>query len=376
MKSTLLILPYLVRDTIHRWLMRISSPLARLFVVLFLSFCGLIFLSSYVISVKVLRDRIRSSGADLVVASEYVQAQKALPERGPCIIPQRPEEYLLYHLRESFASAKCGQHFISLVEYPPVMTGLFPGGARQNGLYLLPQRSDTYRGPVEVSIEEHRTTAQSLADADVPLLRKLYPGGALFLPTGSLPFIWQNGYMNKYVLRVQHATADRVDVWEQMLRQLSRLDKTNMNILASTGLLRELHQLETIQYRFRVWVTIGISAIICLLLTSISSLEFRQSEYIYALIGSFGINRFLLYLSFIAENVVLVATGFCGALAGLWGVRGYITETLYKSPGITLTLWELEDDIRTFLLAFGICVLVSSVPILFAIFRPIGNVLK
>ena len=68
----LLILPYLVRDTIHRWLMRISSPLARLFVVLFLSFCGLIFLSSYVIAVKVLRDRIRSSGADLVVATEYV----------------------------------------------------------------------------------------------------------------------------------------------------------------------------------------------------------------------------------------------------------------------------------------------------------------
>lgn len=376
MKSTLLILLYLVRDTIHRWLMRISSPLARLSVVLFLSFCGLIFLSSYVISVKVLRERIRSSGADLLIATEYVQSQKALPERGPSFLTHRPEDYDFYHLREAFANAKCETHFLTMVEYPPVMTALFPGDAKRNGLYLLPPRSDTYRGPVEVDIENHRTTAQSLTDADVPLLRRLYPGGALFLPTGSLPFIWQNGYLNKLVLQVKQATASRVEVWEQMFRQLSRLDKSNMNIVSSTPLLRELQQLETIQYRFRVWVTIGISIIICLLLTSVSSLEFRQSQYVYALIGSFGISRILLYLTYIGENVVLVTFGFCGALAGLWGVRHYITETLYKSPGVTLTLWELEDDIRTFILAFGICVLVSSVPILCAIFRPIGKVLK
>ncbi len=356
--------------------MRISSPLARLSVVLFLSFCGLIFLSSYVISVKVLRERIRSSGANLLIATEYVQTQKALSERGPSILSHRPEDYDFYHLRESFASAKCEEHYLSLVEYPPVMTSLFPGNAQHNGLYLLPRRADMYRGPVEVDIEDHRTTAQNLADADVPLLRRLYPGGALFLPTGSLPFIWQNGYLNKFVLQVKQATASRVEVWEQMFRQLSRLDKTNMNIVSSTPLLRELQQLETIQYRFRVWVTIGISIIICLLLTSVSSLEFRQSQYVYALIGSFGISRMLLYLTYIGENVVLVAMGFTGALAGLWGVRHYITETLYKSPGISLTLWELEDDIRTFLLAFGICVIVSSVPILCAILRPIGKVLK
>ncbi len=356
--------------------MRISSPLARLSVVLFLSFCGLIFLSSYVISVKVLRDRIRSSGADLLVVSEYVASQKALAERGPGMLSHRPEDYDFYHLRESFASAKCEEHYLSLVEYPPVMTSLFPGNAQHNGLYLLPRRADMYRGPVEVDIEDHRTTAQNLTDADVPLLRRLYPGGALFLPTGSLPFIWQNGYLNKFVLQVKQATASRVEVWEQMFRQLSRLDKTNMNIVSSTPLLRELQQLETIQYRFRVWVTIGISIIICLLLTSVSSLEFRQSQYVYALIGSFGISRMLLYLTYIGENVVLVAMGFTGALAGLWGVRHYITETLYKSPGISLTLWELEDDIRTFLLAFGICIIVSSVPILCAILRPIGKVLK
>ena len=70
-----------------------------------------------------------------------------------------------------------------------------------------------------------------------------------------------------------------------------------------------------------MWITLGISAIICLLLTSISSLEFQQNRYIYALIGSFGINRFLLCLSFLVENAVLVAVGY------------YFNTALMKSEG-------------------------------------------
>lgn len=376
MKSSLLIIPYLARDTIHRWLMRISSPLARLFVVLSLSFCGLLYLSSYVIAVKVLRQRIHNSGADMIIASGYVRAQDTLVERGACIIPQQPKHYELYYFRESFASAKYGQQFLSLVEYPPVLTNKFPASTTGNGLYLLPAHPDNYRGPVEVFIEGHRTTAQCLAKGDAPLLHRIYPSGAILIPTGSLSFIWQNGYLYKYIIQVKQATVERVEIWEHMLKKLSKLDKSNMNILTSTPLLRELRLLEDVQYRFRVWVTIGISSIICLLLTSISSLEYRQSQYVYALIGSFGISRILLYLTYIAENAVLVTVGFSGALSGLWAIRDYITESLYKSPGITLNLCELEDDIRTFLLGFGICVLVSSIPILCAISRPIGKVLK
>lgn len=373
MKTTLLIIPYLIRDTLHRWMMRISSPLARFSVALFLSFCGLIFLSSYVISVKVLRDKIRSTGADLVIATQYISGA-VLPERGPGLIPIDEESYDLYEMRESFISAKVGEQFISVVEYPPVMTRMLP----QQGcsVYLLPQRGGTYRGPTEISIENHQTTVQTLADSDVPLLRKLYPAGAVFVPTGAFSFIWKRGCVIKYVLKMKNTEAEFVEVRERMLRTLARLDKIRMTIISSTGLLRELRQLESVQYQFRVWVTLGISAIICLLLTSISSLEFRQSEYIYALIGSFGISRFLLYLTYVGENVILVTLGFCTSLAGLWWVRSYITEVLYKSPGLTLSLWELEDDIRTFVLAFGISVVVSSIPILCAIFRPIGNVLK
>lgn len=66
MKSLILTALYLAKDTLNRWVSRISSPLARVLVVFFLSLCALCFLGSYVITAKALRDKIRTQGGDLV----------------------------------------------------------------------------------------------------------------------------------------------------------------------------------------------------------------------------------------------------------------------------------------------------------------------
>lgn len=374
MWGTLLIAFYLARDTVYRWFTRPSSPLARLSVVFFLSLCGLIFLSSYVISVKVLRQRIHRSGANLVVVAEYME-RGSVHRSGHELVQPDPEQYDLYLFHESFAGTMMGKRRYSLVEYMPVCTGLFPRTER-NGMYLLPAAPVYQTGPEEVSLDGYSLRAVTIPEKQAGILRRLYREGAVFIPYGSLNNIWQNGYMRRYVLRMKNPTADQVQQQEAALSLLGKLDKRRLNILSSGKLLEQLGEMESTQYSFRVWITLGISAIICLLLTSISSLEFQQNRYIYALIGSFGINRFVLFLSFIVENTVLLAVGFAASLAAVWGVRDYITRVLYKSPDITLTLWELENDIRTFLLAFGICVLVSSIPIAFAASRPIGKILK
>lgn len=374
MWGTVLIIFYLARDTVYRWLTRISSPLSRLSVVFFLSLCGLIFLSSYVISIKLLKSQIRNSGADLVVAAEFVGEGK-VHQAGNGIIPPAPEKYHLYHFNETFVTATIGQQHYSLVEYMPDSNVLFPV-TQHNGMYLLPTQPNEKQLPETVQVEGYRLNAVTLPEKSSIILRRLFQSGAVFIPYGSLTELWKHGYVRRIVMRMKNPTAANVQQQENILRQLARLDKLNLDIISSGKLLMELGQLESSQYKFRVWITIGISAIICLLLTSISSLEFRQNRYVYALIGSFGISRALLFTSFIAENTLLVAAGFAAALGTVWAVREYITTVLYKSPDITLSLWELENDIRTFCLAFGICVLVSSIPIGVAACRPIGKVLK
>ena len=371
--GSLRVLLYLVRDTLHRWLTRISSPLARVMVVFFLSLSGLIFLSSYVISVNALRIRINRSGAGLIVSVEMVHGGIHAP--GHALIRHMPGEYTLHIFHESFAPVQIGQTYSALVELPPELSTLLPPGAH-NGLLALPEKPVKQRHPIEVKLNDYRLTATTLPEQEAGFLRRLWPSGAVFVPAGSQHSAWSNGFLRKYVLQVQQVDGASVMRWENMLRQLSRLDKRNLNIISSANLLDELSEMESIQYRVRVLVAVGISIIICLLLTAISSLEYRQNRYVYALLGSFGASRPLLFLAFIGENTALVAAGFGGALAALYSALQYMTTTLYRAPELRLSMWELEDDIRTFCLALGICVAVSGVPILAAICRPIGKVLK
>lgn len=374
MWGTLLIVFYLARDTVYRWFTQMSSPLSRLAVVFFLSLCGLVFLSHYVISLKTLRKRIISSGAELIVATE-VAPRGSVHRSSHSPVPYKPSEYELYRFNEAFATATQGQRNYALVEYLPDCTGLFPVG-RGCGVFLLPAEPTQHKLPEVLTLHGYRLRAVTIPEREARLLRRLYRAGAVFIPYGSNSSLWQEGFMRRYVLQIKSPTPENVGRYEDMLRLMARLDHRRMTIISSAELLEQFATLEKTQYTVRVWVSCGISAIICLLLTCISSLEFRRSRYIYALIGSFGINRVMLYLSFIIENCLLVALGFAASLAVVWNLRHYITAVLYKSPDISLSLAELEDDIRTFALAFGICIIVSSIPIAVAAARPIGKELK
>ena len=67
MISLILTILYLARDTVHRWFTRVSSPIARILVVYFLTLSALAALGSYVISLNVVRDEIIKRGGDMVV---------------------------------------------------------------------------------------------------------------------------------------------------------------------------------------------------------------------------------------------------------------------------------------------------------------------
>ena len=78
MISLILTILYLARDTVHRWFTRVSSPIARILVVYFLTLSALAALGSYVISLNVVRDEIIKRGGDTVVSSFSTSADHAV----------------------------------------------------------------------------------------------------------------------------------------------------------------------------------------------------------------------------------------------------------------------------------------------------------
>lgn len=372
MRAFVRILLYLMQETLYRWGMRFSSPLSRFFVVFFLSFCGLAFLSSYVLSVQMLRTQINRSGADLIVVTDFMDSGAALAS-GESLLAPRPEEYELHVFCEPFASVLVGEQPYPLAEYMPDAALLLPP-IGNNGVFVIPKQSIPSPRPEQVRIESYLIRAHAIPHH--PLLSRLWPNGVVLIPHGMMPELHNNGCSRRYVLKLTHADVNKIAEWEAVLNGLSRMDKRTLMVMSSRRLMEELAERERSQYRFRVAVSVGISLILCALLTAVSSMEFRQNEYVYALMSSFGVSRFLLYLTFVAENALLVFGGFAAALAALWQSKDYLTHILFQTMDAELNLWDLEDDIRTFCLAFGLCIPISTLPILAAVYRPIGKILK
>lgn len=81
MKSLILTVLYLAKDTVHRWLSRLSSPLARVLVVFFLTLAALCGMGSYAISAKIVKDKLLSRGGDSVAI--HVAASADTPHGYP-----------------------------------------------------------------------------------------------------------------------------------------------------------------------------------------------------------------------------------------------------------------------------------------------------
>ncbi len=375
MSARLFLLLYLLRDTLHRWSKRVSSPLARLLVVLSLALSGLVFLSHYALSIRVLEDKIARSGADLLVAGEYLSGEKACLGEGHSILSAVEDECELYIFNDLFISGKVGHISYPVVEYMPEMFRLLP--TSDNAIFVLPDEAVTHSAPADIDIEGYTFQGVFLNEERAGFLRKLYTRGAILVPQGSLSLsTLAPGMLKKYVVRFMRIDVETVARWEEMLTLLSRLDSRHLTILSSRQMLRELEQLKEMQYYFRTGIVLGCCCVIGLLLTSISSMEFRQNEYVYALMGSFGISRLYLFFTFVAENTLLVFSGFGIALLGLRYMGACLVEKLCHMEGYEFSMDILAEDIRIFLIAFTILIPVSCLPILGAIFRPIGNILK
>ena len=105
-------------------------------------------------------------------------------------------------------------------------------------------------------------------------------------------------------------------------------------------------------------------------------MEYRQNEYIYTLMKSFGIHPFMLVGAFIIENILIVGVSFAAAITTFMYFQRIIVTQVLKLGNYTLTLEEVRPEIMYISYALIVCVLISAIPILVAANRRIGYVLK
>lgn len=379
MKSFPSVLFYLTVDTLHRWVMRVSNPLARFLVVFCLVFCALTVLSHYLLSARTLEGQIRKNGGDMIVMARYCPSSEVAaldPLEG---MPRYAGGRECVILNELFQNATIRDRRFKLVEYPLWGAGLFQGMdvRPDNGVFVLPPRSEPGASPEEVMVTNHRIRAVVVPEYAAMALRKIYPNGGVFVPEGVLSALkMRTGLTRMYMFRFEQTEVASMRVLEKRLLKLIELDGWSAQVRSSLELLEELETTRASQQVYRMGISLGIGVIVCVLLTSISSMEFRQNEYIYALMNSFGVNRLLLVAVFMVENCVLVFGALACAVTLFHGLSGFLVKEFLKMPGMTLSVVDMRDDIVLLSVSLLTCIAVSTIPIVCAVFRPVGCVLK
>ena len=129
------------------------------------------------------------------------------------------------------------------------------------------------------------------------------------------------------------------------------------------------------QTQCRATFCLGIVFIVGILLTALAGMEYRQNEFIYTLMKSFGINPLLLVASFIVENLILVAVSFGAAILVFMKAQRIIVAQ-FKLGQYSLTIQEIMPEIQLISATLLLCIFVSAIPITVAANRQIGRVLK
>lgn len=379
MKSLILTSLYLAKDTIHRWFSRVSSPLARVLVVYFLGLCALCSLGSYALATKIVRDKIISRGGDLVLVNVSPSRET---ERAHLPTAAELEELLDIETYEliTVGSARLqnGLHtpvytfdFDRMGQYLPLM-------ASSGGPTLLQTSEGTLPpGPADVEFQGEPSTVFVRILPENHLLMRLIHSRGIIVQADSLPENSMHHSFVRLVARVRHLeNTDSILRVERYFKNLIRLEQANGNVISASRLLEELDTVLSKQTLCRMAFCLGISCIVGILLTALAGMEYRQNEYIYTLMKSFGIHPIMLVGAFIVENVLIVGASFAAAVATFMHFQKIIVTQLLKLGDYSLSLEEILPEIHIISITLGVCILISSIPIIIAAHRDIGRVLK
>ncbi len=379
MKSLILTLLYLAKDTVNRWFTRISSPLARVLVVFFLSLSALCALGSYVISTKLVKDKIVRQGGDLIYATI------SPPDDVPSALPSDKDISQLlgadsYALTLINSTATEERKRVNVYTYDFCRSGQFLPLLSANGqpTILATESSGIPKGPNSVRLGRSRQEicVRHLPE-EHPLMRMVGNAGLILQPDQLPPNTNLHSATQQIIIRVREINSSKdISRAENFLHQFLKLDHRHGSVISASRLLSEMDLLLSKQTQCRIAFCVGISTIVGILLTALAGMEYRQNEYIYTLMKSFGIRPILLVGAFIGENIIIVGASFAAALAAFFYFQELIVSEILKLGSYTLSVQEILPEIHLICYTLLGCILMSSIPITAAANRDIGRVLK
>jgi hypothetical protein len=370
---------YLVRHTLGRWWENPWSPLARLTVAALMATLLSGTSCIFEVSTKILRLKLQKSGADTIVVNRTVVGG---------------------------TQPSCAELFSDLKRYGATMSlkrcFQFATGDLEHRLTVYAYNDKSFAVLSKIS---GATSAECfVVDKGLPeglrsnvnLQGRLYPSevipaegmlhnipgdsadGLLLLPESYIQdLLLETGYTDVFILLKEDPNTSVPQIVD-ILNHLNRLDRLNLNIFSASAVMREIEELEKRRSLVVPALVELTGAIIFSVFAAISTLEYRDNRYIFALLRSMGAPAYSLFLQFFAEGVVVVSAG-AGLAAALAQALLPVAAGFLKFPEALPFIYQslhspdlLKLLLGTMLGAVGF----SCIPIIPALRRRIGLILS
>lgn len=395
MKSTILILTYLLKDTFHRWLEQPTSVLSRLIITVLLCVTSLGIFAYLEGSALALEKQIDRAGPGRVYVSQSVRGSDSVSKL-PSTLSERFGDLDYAGNAAESVSIKFA-FFKGIGEMNTVFNvGFYDPEHRGNALLFdnLPQFESEAAGH---SVFIFSQTLPAGLSFDVTILGNTVSGivrpmpgllnavgaNVVLLAEGDFGDVLLNGYKDTLAFdfgldtQVVRESVSMLEAYIATDRDYYRsIRQEEPEIVASVELMDELNATRDSQSFWTAALVILIGVVTAFELGGAATLEFDKSSFVCALIRSFGVRKRWLYLQRLLEAVAISLSAYLLSLSAVFALREYLLPQMDESLAESLSnsvLFETSLPILISLLAGS---LIASIPIALGLRKKIGKILS
>jgi hypothetical protein len=380
MKSSILIVSYLWKDTWSRWLEQPSSFLARVFVGALLVSVATLILVALSVMERTLRERLENFGLNTLVIRNMVvgtDPELLLASSGPDRLAPLQTQGQSLRLRQLFMRGRTDwQNNVLVMSYAPESLAALGSWMSEDTPLIC--FSDTLPPGAMVQVQVDRLSGWAVVRRPGDRLRPLINETVILAPQGWAREVERGGYVD-ITLFERHPDALPMADLVHAVQQVYTLDRrTPPQIQSSLQLIEELELLQETQTKWRAGLALGLGLTIALVFGTIAVLEFRQNMYIGALLRSMGVPGGYLYLRQWAENTLLANGAAVAALLVLSFFHVSLFSTLGFEAAGARDKYEIFWGTETafILICVNAGAFLSSLPVAVGLRRPVGTILS
>ncbi len=379
MRSSTLIAFYLWKDTWKRWFEQPGSVLARASVTVLTVGLATLLLVAFSLLERSLKQQLESFGLSSVMINESFSPghSSAMTRENRFSHMQDWGQWIL--LRQLYISARLSDGvYISIYSYgKDALLPLAPLLNSENPCILVAPRMPE-RLTVDVEIEGH--TFQAVTRRPLAFLTPVFTNQVLLVPENRFPLHEAMGcvYATLLLANPEGPQLPSIEDRVEAIEEVARLDNTQLNIRSSLDLHKKLKALQDNQLRWRLIMAAVVGTVLSLIFGTISLLEFRQNLFIGALLRSFGTPGRTLFLRTLLENIFianLFAVLSVVLVALMHGTLFKVFQLPREVVRFSLSAY-LSKEIALIFLYVNIGACLSTLPVHFALKKPVGEILS